>query len=74
MGLRENLQILMKGKKIQKELVKRAQSFKLKHMRDPTEVEAEVIARLLIEKHTGKSIKELEKALDKKQEEEGGKK
>ena len=71
MSLRENLKVLMKSKASQKDLIKQAKAFKIKHRRDPTEKEAEVIARYLVEKHTGKTIKELEEGLDKK--EEGGK-
>ena len=73
MSLRENLKVLMRSKAIQKDLVKQAKAFKLKHRRDPTEAEAEVIARYLVEKHTGKSIEELEKGLDKDKGEGGGK-
>ncbi len=72
MSLRENLKVLMKSKAIQKDLIKQAKAFKIKHRRDPTEKEAEVIARYLIEKHTGKSIEELEKSLDKDKGEGGG--
>ena len=73
MSLSDNLRVLMKSKAIQKDLVKRAQEFKIRHARAPTEVEAAAIARLLIEKHTGKSIEELEKSLDKKEQQGGNK-